>query len=145
MVAMGIAEISSRSLREGNRGSHFPFWGFRLFAYTINPMVNYDLLIYEADGIKFQPPVDMPTFRRRTQKIKNVSPAHLLYQAGVHWVNGDRKKFHQIRATIEENYFNTHQALRYEFVKRSWDPVKRYQTGEIKSTEVLDVFERGPQ
>jgi hypothetical protein len=116
----------------------FPFFSWSLYSGTSRQIVQYTALLLEVDGRPLGTGVDLvttPAFHRSPDYWLD---AGVLGNFGQALEAGDRKRAEALRRLVEANIIREDQ-VRYEMVKRTYDPLERRASGVYQETS-LGIF-----
>jgi hypothetical protein len=142
LVAAGyaLAGCLPRLLRQSE---FFPFAPWDLYSHVPNDFADYGLRVTSLDGAPLAAPVYFeaaPDWFAQAQSILAVESIQALGRAVE---GGDAAEIARARGIVERDYLAGHPRLRYEVVKRSWEPLERWRSGRFASEAVLAAFEAG--
>ena len=106
----------------------FPVFSWGLYADAPRREVQYTVLVSDIDGTALPYPVDIlvtPEFHRAPDYWRD---AGVLGRFGAALEAGDRERTEPLRRLVEANILRG-ERVRYEVVKRTYDPLERRATG----------------
>lgn len=118
----------------------YPFWSFRLFStYERNTFI-YKIYLTEVGGKKMDPPVDMAKYFQRINRLRNFNPTRQIHRLAEMKKEVSPDVFQRSFSEFLENFLLFSGSLHGYLVLEQYDPIKRWKTGEILSSEKIYEF-----
>jgi hypothetical protein len=140
LVFYFVAGLSTEVILPGREKDVPFFFSWFLFSHTPNEKwsTQYTVRILEFDGKVIDPPVLFSEAYGIVEKPKSSKPRDLIRRFGSSTATGRDAESERLRRLFEQIYLPA--PIRYELVIISYDPVKRYKTGEFESIQKLGEF-----
>jgi len=119
----------------------FPLYSWSLFQRIPNTISDYAIRVLRVGSEEMQPPPYFEDSRYWFDKNSSSLGYFNIQKLGTAISRGDSDRAARIRRFLERRYFGGVGRVRYEVVRRSFDPVKRWRYGRFKSTQRVAVFE----
>lgn len=127
-------------------GEIYPFATWSLFSRVPNHTTDYTLRILEVDGRRLDPP---PFLTAAGKWLTLPGYGHELsvnvQQLGHEIERGDGAAISQQRARVEGYCFTGHESVKYEVMRRQFNPLDAWRTGRYRDVRVLATFQTGPK
>lgn len=140
LVFYFIAGLSTEFFLDGREKDYLPFFSWFLFSHTPDEKsTQYTIRIIEFDGKTFNPPVflnqaygivDQPNSPKLRELIRKLSASTL---------SGSTRESEQLRMLLEQIYL-PEGPIRYELVMVTYNPIRRFEMGELESVRQLGEF-----
>ncbi|MFN8792566.1 MAG: hypothetical protein ACK5Y2_14015 [Bdellovibrionales bacterium] len=118
----------------------YPFWSFRLFAtYNKNTFI-YKIYLTEVGGVKQDPPVDMAKYFQQINRLRNFNPTRQIHRLAEMKKEVPHAEFTRLFNEFLENFLLFSGSLRGYLVLEQYDPIERWHTGKILSSETIYEF-----
>jgi len=130
----------------GNRTELFPFFCWSLFSDTSSDRSDVTLRIRSIDGELLSEPrlfYDMSQ-EFAAARVGDAKFSKLLDQLAYFVRRDDRGNVARLRSLVEANFLSDVESVDYDLVRIYYDPIERYQSGEIKRVAVLWSFSKAP-
>lgn len=117
---------------------YFPVFSWSLFSTSPDELSDIEIDIVAVDDRRFEPPRDffeLPAlFSAARQRSTNATKAA---RALADLVSDGSSDVAAAQASFERAYLGGHRHVEYRLVKRKFNPLRRYKTGEILEEEVV--------
>jgi len=150
LIAYVLAGACQQLVMAGShRDDVFPADSWALFAKVPGEITDFGVRLLELDGQA----VAAPNVVGRAAKAATASRAPLetadaydaIQKLGRALRNGDGNSVARARRTFERIYLRGAESFRYEVVRRTYDPVERWQDGTIRAAQTLGRFDSRTQ
>jgi hypothetical protein len=120
----------------------FPVFAWSLFERIPNTEEDYAIRVLIVGSEELRPPRYFEESGFWFDKDRSSLGYSDIQRLGAAFAERDADRVARIRALLERRYFAGAGTVRYELVRRSFDPVDRWRSGRFKSARSLAVFER---
>lgn len=129
---------------EGER-EIYPFFNWSLFSRSTPFYTDATLRITSIDGTPLEQPQLFYDLQDRLSAAKSQDAlAFKIVGQFTHAViTGDEARAAELRRVLETRLLNDVVAMEYEIVVIDFDPIRRYETGDIDSIEVVASYVKG--
>lgn len=123
------------------RGEYFPVFSWSLFSGVQNPTWALEVEVTRIGEIELAEPTNFfhlgehfPDAKQRTSGLlKSVGRFYRLSHL-------EPEAARDMKRSIEQTYFPGHQRVEYQIVAVTFDPIKRWRTGEIQERTIVGRF-----
>jgi len=119
----------------------FPLYSWSLFRRVPNTVGDYALRVLRVGGEKMQSPPYFEDSGYWFDKDNSSLGYFNIQRLGIAISKGDRDRVARIRGLLERRYFADVGGVRYEVIRRLFDPVNRWKYGRFKSVQRVAIFE----
>ena len=136
ILAYGVFAIFSRP--EGEL-ELFPFFNWGLFSSAYANRTDNVVYVKAIDGRELPVARNFYDLSNEFRHAHNRDPQFFktVDQLKYAYLRGDDEAFRRHRAIIEDRFFSEHSQVEYDLVEIEFDPVERYNSGDIRSHYVI--------
>lgn len=119
----------------------FPIYSWALFSKIPNERDDYALRILVVGKERVDPPLHFQAAGEWFPKADSISAYYSVQKLGRAISREDAGRIEDMRRFFEPLYFGDAGHVRYEVVKRSFNPLDRWENGNFKTVRSIGVFE----
>jgi hypothetical protein len=133
VVVPPLATVARPSLR----GDLFPLSVWAMFARVHNVMDDFGLLILQIADRPLEPPRYLEEVGPGLPAGGSIEAYHAVQALGQATAAGDDGRVATLRTLVEGRYLAATPGVRYQLVRRRWDPLRRWRGHPFRSEEPL--------
>ena len=123
------------------RGEIFPLASWFLFALVPHRTNDYDLLLRANDGHPIDPPLPYSQAPWLISTPHSIVTYQLVQQLGDALARRDDERARALRRQIEAQFAQPR--VQYDLVRNTYQPVERWETGQVRARRTIRSFTAG--
>lgn len=146
LVFYFIAGLSTEVFLDGREKDYLPFFSWFLFSHTPpeSSSTQFAVRILEFEGKTFDPPVFLNEAYGIIDQPNSPKLRELTRKLGASALMGSAREREQLIILLERIYLPSG-PMRYELVLVTYDPIRRFATGELENVKKLGEFTKNSQ